>query len=187
MFTYALPIQLGEKIDNLGVRYTRRLPSAGTNSPGKTWQDAFNTESRDDVEAQCLEHEYEFEWTPDDTLVCNFTRTGFISHPVTQIPLFVNGMSSLHSSIYNGWDPYDKMDTNMRPWNTSWGDGSPISLDEIEAIDDLSDDLAMAVADRTGDILVLDNFAYSHGRLPYRGKRELGVMIGDPVNPAEIN
>ena len=43
---------------------------------------------------------------------------------------------------------------------------------------------------QAGDVLVLDNLRYQHGRLPYSGERKMAVVLGDPLvraNPADAN
>ena len=37
-----------------------------------------------------------------------------------------------------------------------------------------------------GDVLVIDNLRCSHGRLPFVGRRELGVVLADPHRRTNI-
>ena len=54
-------------------------------------------------------------------------------------------------------------------------DGSPIPDADIEAVLDAVWKHLVVVPWRRGDVVAIDNFAVSHGRLPYRGPREVAV------------
>ena len=59
------------------------------------------------------------------------------------------------------------------------GDGTPIDDDLIEHITAVSQDVEYPVAWQAGDILLVDNLVYAHGRHPYSGTREHFVrMLG---------
>jgi hypothetical protein len=54
-------------------------------------------------------------------------------------------------------------------------DGSQIPDADIEAVLDAVWKHLVVVPWRLGDVVAIDNFAVSHGRLPYRGPREVAV------------
>ena len=54
-------------------------------------------------------------------------------------------------------------------------DGSEIPDADIEAVRDAIWKHMVVVPWRRGDVVAIDNFAVSHGRLPYRGPREVAV------------
>jgi alpha-ketoglutarate-dependent taurine dioxygenase len=59
------------------------------------------------------------------------------------------------------------------------GDGTPIDDDLIEHITAISQDVEYPVAWQAGDVLLVNNLVYAHGRHPYRGTREHFVrMLG---------
>ncbi|MGI5215084.1 TauD/TfdA family dioxygenase [Plantactinospora sp. CA-290183] len=59
------------------------------------------------------------------------------------------------------------------------GDGTPIGDDLIEHITAISQDVEYPVPWQAGDVLLVNNLVYAHGRHPYRGTREHFVrMLG---------
>ena len=69
------------------------------------------------------------------------------------------------------------LDETDYPSNTYYGDGAPIEpgvLDEIRG----AYAAERVIFDwQAGDILVLDNILTAHGRLPFKGRREVVVAM----------
>ena len=57
----------------------------------------------------------------------------------------------------------------------SYGDGSPISGADLDAVRDAIWKNLVVNRWRLGDVLVLDNAAVSHGRMPYAGPRVIAA------------
>ena len=54
-------------------------------------------------------------------------------------------------------------------------DGSPIADADMDAVRDAIWKNMVFFKWRKGDVLVIDNDAVSHGRMPFRGPREIAV------------
>lgn len=70
------------------------------------------------------------------------------------------------------------------PRNASFADGSPIPDSSIEKVNAAFQRHARAFAWLPGDILILDNLRFAHGRRPFRGQRKIHVAMSSPSNGA---
>ena len=57
----------------------------------------------------------------------------------------------------------------------TYGDGTPITTAEMEQVRDAIWKNLVAFSWQQGDVLAIDNFAVSHGRMPYQGPRQVAV------------
>jgi len=57
----------------------------------------------------------------------------------------------------------------------TYRDGSEIPIEDLEAVRDEIWKHMIATPWQSGDMVVIDNFSMSHGRLPYHGPREVVV------------
>lgn len=146
------------------VQYLRRLPSF-TND-GYSWQEAFETDSRQVVEEYCERGKISFEWRTDGALLLTETRPATTTHPVTGEEVWFNQADSFHSA----GNPTSRLDA-------CFGDGSQISERSIIRIRKAMADQTVLFKWQRGDILVLDNLLTAHGRRPFLGPREILVAM----------
>ena len=59
-----------------------------------------------------------------------------------------------------------------------YGDGSEISLDDLETVRAVLRDCEVAFPWRQGDVMMIDNILAMHGRKPYTGSRKVVVAMG---------
>jgi alpha-ketoglutarate-dependent taurine dioxygenase len=71
------------------------------------------------------------------------------------------------------------------PFNTYYGDGSPIESWILDEFRDAYQQEKIAFTWQEGDILLLDNMSVCHGRAPYSGERKILVGMADPFNRAD--
>ncbi|MET9666782.1 TauD/TfdA family dioxygenase [Streptomyces sp. NPDC006475] len=166
-----------------GVRYVRNY---GTGFD-LTWQQAFETDSREEVEALCRTQGIEFTWHGTDRLRTSQVCQAVIEHPQTRAQLWFNQAHLFHTSalapevcaeLLEG-DPSDI------PRQVYYGDGEPIAdsvLDEVRAayISETVRELW-----QSGDVLLIDNMLVSHGRDPYVGPRRVLVAMTDEHSDAQ--
>ena len=57
----------------------------------------------------------------------------------------------------------------------TYGDGSPIADGDMDRVRDAIWKNMVIFRWRNSDVLVIDNFAVAHGRMPYRGPRVVEV------------
>ncbi|MBX9255497.1 TauD/TfdA family dioxygenase [Desmonostoc muscorum CCALA 125] len=91
-----LPNQLVDAIRTHGVRYIRRLPKE-SGSYLKGWSQAFKTEDIRIAEQRCKAMNFNCTWEGDIMVITN-TVEGIRRHPHTGEELWVNQISSYHSS-----------------------------------------------------------------------------------------
>ena len=166
----------------------------------KRWDEMFLTTDRAAVEARCRAEGFETAWTPGGGLRLVSTQAVTRRHPETGEPVWHNHSTTFHIAAAAG--EYRRIHA-LRPTPRSWLfwqltralaalqrrtkapdelsmhcthlDSSPIPDADIEAVLDAVWKHLVVVPWRRGDVVAIDNFAVSHGRLPYRGPREVAV------------
>ena len=162
-----------------GVRYIRNLsPDAGS---GYSWQDAFETDDPAEAEAACRRIGASFEWRRDGDLRVSQMRPATVRHPVTGEEVWFNQADGFHPSAldpetYASHLAWHGSEDAFR-LNATFGDGAPIEramLNEVRA--------AIAAEKvghdwQAGDVVVLDNFLFAHGRAPFSGPRKIALAM----------
>lgn len=181
-----LPIAMARKMELEGVLYEQRL-SDGTASGDapvyKTWQQAFYASTRREVETTLNSRGQEFSWKQDRSLVVRWKRPAFARHPSTGEEFMFHAILSGHTSWYDEWPPWSELEASARPWHSRWGDGTEFSEVELSALRNAYAAASAATAFdwQAGDLLILDNIRFVHGRTAFDGdeqSREIGVMMG---------
>ncbi|CAE7474410.1 pkd2 [Symbiodinium natans] len=65
----------------------------------------------------------------------------------------------------------------LSPFHSKFGNGQEFSEDELQALRTATTEAMYETLLKPGDVLVLDNFRWAHGRQPFVGKREHGIAI----------
>lgn len=183
-----LPDELLERFGRLGILYVRNY-RAGL---GLSWREAFQTDSRAEVEAFCAEHRIAHAWIGDEHLRTWQRRAAFQRHPYTGERLWFNhGMFFHATSLEPGL-----RDALLRsvaeedlPYQTYYGDGSPIEAQTLATIRSAIDREMRRFDWRVGDVLILDNMLAQHGREPFRGPRRILTIMSTPYSslaPADV-
>jgi len=149
---------------------------------GLDWNRDFRTQDRAEVEEACRRNRMQLEWKGGDRLRTCSLRPAVIGHPVTGERSWFNQAQHWHISCL---DPETRRSIESLfapedvPRNCYYGDGSPISDDEMQEILDAYRRLEVCFPWQRGDVLVLDNVLAAHGRNPFSGERKLLVALGD--------
>lgn len=143
----------------------------------RSWQDRFDTTSREVAEARCRESTHQFDecwWIEEPssdgearhTLMTRVTVPGFYRDPETgEEWLFFPRIALDPPAVENGHRRYP------------WGDGSEMTDDEVSLF------LQAFLATREGlhyepgDVLLVDNIRYGHSREAFDGPRSVGVAM----------
>jgi alpha-ketoglutarate-dependent taurine dioxygenase len=71
------------------------------------------------------------------------------------------------------------------PYNTYYGDGSPIEDSIVQEIREAYAEETIAFPWQKGDLLMLDNMLVAHGRNPFSGERKVIVAMAEPFTPVQ--
>lgn len=170
------------KFTALGVRYIRNYGTGVDFS----WEDAFQTSSRAEVEAYCRARGLIYEWLDADLLRTEQTLPAFANHPAGGQRLWFNQAHLFHVSSLDA-GTRDALLTVFEPRelprNAYYGDGSAIEEDVLEHIRAVHAGCSQSFGWQGGDVLAVDNMYVAHGRQPYAGARRVLVMMGDAHQP----
>merc|ERR1719221_2284670 len=70
------------------------------------------------------------------------------------------------------------------PKHCTWGDGTPITRDELHQFEKAYEDpdLVKTILLNSGDMVVVNNYLWAHGRLTYNGRREHVALFSEKVH-----
>lgn len=181
-------------LSNPGIRrrFTRRQVLYVRNfgrGLGMKWQDAFQTDDPEELEARCQREDIEVEWIDETRLRTRQVRPAIARHPVTGEEVWLNHAAVLHISTVEPAlrAPMLKLfDEADLPNNTYYGDGQPIEPEALDAVRAAYDQETVRFEWRAGDVLALDNLLVAHGRDPYCGERDVVVGMTGPLQWKEI-
>ena len=166
----------------------------------KRWDEVFNTTDKSKVEATCNEYEIAFEWLENDKLRLFNEQDAFIKHPVTGEGVWFNHTQVFHrdaaaieyshiakrqktlsASFYSALTSFLTFTKKISVPTLSLGthsvfkDGSEIPTSYVEHLQQTIWNNMQFFPWQKGDVLAIDNFSTSHGRMPYKGPREIYV------------
>jgi len=188
-----IPDELRAELEAKGVSYHRYLFGPRWNRHHfwrnklvklhTSWMAAFASEDPKVVEGACASTGSTVTWDKEEGAKLRNTLPAFRRHPETGEMLWFNQISTFVSSpkstgpirwlLYQMayWNPY------RRPFHATFGDGSAISLRQLNMVTETIEKATVRFRWQRGDLLVVDNFLVTHGRMPYRGKRRILVAI----------
>lgn len=173
----ALPQSLSESFEECGWQLHRNYGGF----IGITMEDAFRTTDRAAVETYCEIHGIVMEWGPGGTLHTEQHRPAVVEHRGRRC--WFNQIAFLNEwTLEPAVREYLVSEFGTArglPFTTRRGDGKPITAETVEQINEVYEALAMPTKWQTGDLLVVDNVAMAHSRSPYRGERQVAVVLGD--------
>ena len=143
-----------------------------------TWEQAFRTSSRWEVEEFCRAAEIEFEWKDGGRLRTRQVCQSITHHPRTSDTVWFNQahlfhVSSLEPRFREGL--LSQFSEDDLPRNAYYGDGSQIEDSALKEIRSAYQQASVTSPWQQGDILMLDNMLVAHGRAPYVGPRSIVV------------
>jgi alpha-ketoglutarate-dependent taurine dioxygenase len=148
-----------------------------------SWMAAFATGDPAVVERCCAENGSKVEWDKEDGAKINNVLPAVRQHPDTGELLWFNQVSTFLSAPRSTglvrWMLYQfgYRKPFLRPFHATFGDGERIRLRHINAVNEAIDSATVSFRWRKGDLLLLDNYLVTHGRMPYRGERRILVAI----------
>jgi alpha-ketoglutarate-dependent taurine dioxygenase len=170
-----------ERFERLGVMYVRNY----TPWMDLPWQNVFQAETREEVDAFCSAAGIEAEWIDDEHLRTRQVCQGVATHPVTGEAVWMNQAHLFHVTSQ---DPavvellLEEFGEENLPRNTYYGDGSPIDPADFRSVRDAYEAAAIRFPWEQGDVLLLDNMLMAHSRSPFTGARRVVVGMAEPYS-----
>ena len=158
-----------------GVRYVRNYGDLDL-----TWQETFQTDSPEQVEATCKARNIEFAWNGEGQLKTWEVCPGVQDHPVTGDKVWFNQAhlfhySSLPAEVSSAL--LEIYEESALPRNAYFGDGSSIPVNYLEHILEAISQEMFMFDWQQGDFILIDNLLTAHGRQPFEGNRLVLVAM----------
>lgn len=147
---------------------------------GLSWQEVFQTSDRAVVEEYAQHNGISIEWTSGGRLRTRQIRPAIRIHPITGEPVWFNHAAFFHVTSL---DPIvqeallGSYGEEGLPFNTFFGDGTPIAADVVSHIRDAYAAEKQLFPWQQDDVLLLDNMTIAHAREPYAGERNVIVAM----------
>jgi len=180
---------LTDKLTKLGVTYYRVMGdkdrSANWTYPTGMWQDRFSTMHWSEAVRLAREDAImggrsgaELRPGEEGTVVLNWTVPAVTMINVTSAA----GVTAARAVLQSIFDSHKSMNykSGIPAFHSTWGDGTEFAEWELKALNEaMSNSLWVSVKLNAGDVVVVDNWHYAHGRLPYNGTRKHAALISD--------
>lgn len=166
--------EIREKFISKNVMYVRNYGHLDL-----SWEEVFQTSDKAEVEAFCRTADIEVEWKRNGNLCTRQVAQAVAVHPITGESVWFNQAHLFHVSGLNPQVRTALLETTAEdelPRNAYYGDGSAIEDDVLTAIREAYAQEEIEFPWTSGDVLLLDNMLFAHGRKPYTGTRK--VLVG---------
>lgn len=183
-----LTTDFGRKLKDLGVCYHRNLTDRDA-FVGKTefgvynhWQQSFQTDDPDEAASKARDQRLAVSWGPDRLLETRYYCSAFEYFPGLDRNVLYSSLAD-HGMWFDTWPLVQHLPYEQRPLHMTFGDDSEFSVDEIQQWIDLYDEFGMPLDWSEGDVGVICNYRWAHGRpgitLADGEQRKLGVVLGN--------
>ena len=171
-----VPAATRERFERHGVMYVRNFG----HGMDLSWQEVFQTEDRAEVDAYCARHDIQVEWLGGERLRTRHVVQATLRATASGKQVWFNQAHLFHVSSLP-----DSVERELResfaedelPRNALYGDGSPLDPADLAAIRAAYAAEEIALPWQTGDVMIVDNEQFSHGRNPYTGARSVLVAM----------
>ncbi|WP_018680242.1 TauD/TfdA family dioxygenase [Actinokineospora enzanensis] len=168
--------QVRERFERDGVMYVRNFG----HGIDLSWQEAFQTDDRNVVDAYCAEHGIDAQWLGGDRLRTRQVVQAAVESRVTGRRVWFNQahlfhVSSLPPAVER--ELRESFAEDDLPRNAMYGDGSPLDPGHLAEVRAAYAAEEIARPWGAGDIVVVDNEQFAHGRRPYSGSRSVLVAM----------
>ncbi len=177
----------GRRLAELGVSYHRDLTDreafVGREPIGvyNHWQQSFGTDDPAEAEARANAKGLHTSWGPDRKLRTRYDASAFEYFPKLDRNLLFSSVAD-HAMWFDSWPLVEQLPPRQRPLWMTFGDGSDFSVEDLRTYVDVYDRFGMPLDWRVGDVAVICNYRFAHGRpaihLEPGEERELGVLLG---------
>lgn len=189
-----LATDFGQKLKKLGICYHRNLTDrdayAGTEQLGvyNHWQKSLLTEDPEEAVKAAQARGLQVEWGPNRLLKTRYYTSAFEYFPQLDRNVLYSSVAD-DGMWFDTWPKVMHLPYEERPLKLTFGDGSEMTRQEKQQFVDVYDQFGMPIEWRTGDIAIVCNYRFAHGRpsvyLEQGEERELGVLIGEAFDRVE--
>jgi len=190
-----LDTEFGQKLKEKGICYVRCLTDQDQYSTMhgiyNHWQRSFMTDDPKEAEKRAAKKGLKTEWGEGRYMKTKFYVSGFEYAPMVDKNVLYSSIAD-HGSWFDTWPgvaekPYIKdvesASPKERPLAITFGDDSEMSLEDLKTFARVYDNHGIPLQWKKGDIGVVCNYRFAHGRHKYvmneGEKRELGVILGE--------
>ena len=178
---YNMPEDLLGRFRELGIRYVRNY---GYLPPpiGFTWQEAYETEDKKQVERACEESGINSVWD-GECLHTWWIQPAIRKHPVLGTEVWFNQLLGTHlSSIPSPVrQRLAASGEEYAPRNCFYGDGTRIDDEDCEVIRQVYEQSKTEFIWEKNDYLIFDNMLIAHSRKPFQGERRVLLAVADKL------
>jgi hypothetical protein len=155
-----------------------------------SWNLSFGCHTPHDAVEAALAMGYHQGYIMDgsDSIQTIYDSPAVVQHPHTRQPCMLEQIVGAHGSALDQEEQESTLDFKIRLHHTTWApilnDGGAVLREEeelehefLENLVHVASDLLVRVAIPSGHVLVVDNIWHKHGRLRFRGDREMLVTM----------
>jgi alpha-ketoglutarate-dependent taurine dioxygenase len=157
---------------------------------GLSWQNAFQTSERAEVEDYCRRMHIDFEWLGGGRLRTRQRRPVVARHPASGDAAWFNHLTFFHVTTLAP-DLRDALRSQLTdhelPNNTYYGNGGDLEPEVVEALRGAYLEEKVSFPWQRGDVLMVDNLLTSHAREPFRGERRVLTAMTQPVSWDQVS
>lgn len=183
-----LDTELGRKLKDLGVCYHRNLTDrdafAGKVEYGvyNHWQKSFGTDDPLVAAQRARAQRLAVDWGDDQLMRTRYYCPAFEYFEPLDRNLLYSSLAD-HGMWFDTWPLVQHLPYEERPLHMTFGDDSEFTDDERRQWIDLYDRFGTKLDLAVGDVAVICNYRFAHGRpgihLRDGERRTLGVVLGD--------
>ena len=154
-----------------GLKYSTHMPNEDDeqSGQGRSWKSTLSVSGRAEAEARLSELGYAWQWQDDSSIVTTSPR-------LPAVRRLEDGSESFFNQVIAAYRGWQRRDGDRLPVLT-FGDGSLIPEDVLEAVVELAGQFVYAAEWQDGDVALVDNYRVMHGRYPYSGDRKRQVVV----------
>ena len=183
-----LATEFGQKLKELGVCYHRDMTDReafiDTEELGvyNHWQKSMMTEDPDEAEAIAQSKGLKTEWGPRRLLKTRFYISAFEYFAPLDRNLLFSSVAD-DAMWFDTWPKVMHLPYDERPLKLTFGDDTEMTMEEKQLFVDIYDRFGHPISWQKGDIGIVCNYRFAHGRpgieLQPNESRELGVIVGE--------
>lgn len=179
----AIPEAIRSKFEQKGLMYVRNYGDIDL-----PWTEVFQTTNKQDVERFCQSKGIEFDWLDGDKLHTRQIANAAYVHPFTGEKVWFNQAHLFHVSSLGETQRQSMLDTFTKetlPRNVYFADGEDIPDEDLHTIREAYRSNLISFPWQEGDLMILDNMLFAHGREPFSGSRRVLVGMAIPMQAGD--